>query len=960
MNNNKEKSVKTRNIKSVHKIINISEYKTNQKNKSKDGIFVYKKYSKISKTKIEPKNKKRKRKKLRILSVAIPRKKIIMEETENKQKIPNFNENKFLAKKNFIHELSQRKILFSEKVKLIKLTKRNMSPKPRQETSFELIKKYSLKVLESNRSNIITKREKEKELIEKLEKIDSENLNDRNLTKSQRPKLLPSILKESNSLNNIHLEENRRYLSRNNYSNKHQKTHLEPINMRYLMIQYSENLYQKNQDKTGNLLNHVSNINISNSQSLNMNPNKSNIDKNIIKIIINNDKDSNNSKKSILKLKTEFSFKEYNYLNYAIVPGNASYLVKNCMCHRTNWKESFSNVTNMYNFKWQQNTFGINYSKLGKYGNIKQAVNHFENHFAISNKANMFINLMFYCEQRKISVFKFVPLTLIFELDMLINLDKPHVQKKLKSLQYIVEENGSKFVKNYGEIGSYFSDIKFNQEIEKRMEYVNNQLTKRNSIADYYSSSNDKKKNESEKKNFLSNYPTYVDYFGKPELIEKVTTTFEYNNDSYSKILKLEKEMSQNLGTRTLLEIPHTHYAGENMWLIKAINLCQGKCIQIVHNYNQMITILKQFQKGVDFNFTEKVIEEKEYEDNKQCDKEDKKDNKNKLDKSSLYVCEKVIIQKYIERPLLYNGRKCDMRVWVLVTHTMKVYFFKEGHLKTCSIPFNINSKDAYTHITNYSFQKHNNNFQKYEKGNEVPFHDFQKFIDDNYPEKNYKIKIDLYNQIKKIVAISMMSVKDQINKNNRTYQFEIFGYDFMLDEDFNLFLIEINDDPGLEESSPWIKIIVPRMLDDALRLTIDQIFYPSYDFSKNYKKNKIKEIKEYFEKGNIINKKRGKSDIKIKKNKINGNIYKERYLTEINHDENNQKLKNQKKNCKNYNKYISPFPVPGYNNNDNLWEFVCDLNKEDPLDKYLDKKQEENKYFTGIKYLYNKKKNDK
>ena len=41
-----------------------------------------------------------------------------MEETENKQKIPNFNENKFLAKKNFIHELSQRKILFSEKVKL--------------------------------------------------------------------------------------------------------------------------------------------------------------------------------------------------------------------------------------------------------------------------------------------------------------------------------------------------------------------------------------------------------------------------------------------------------------------------------------------------------------------------------------------------------------------------------------------------------------------------------------------------------------------------------------------------------------------------------------------------------------------------------------------------------------------------------------------------------------------------
>ena len=54
------------------------------------------------------------------------------------------------------------------------------------------------------------------------------------------------------------------------------------------------------------------------------------------------------------------------------------------------------------------------------------------------------------------------------------------------------------------------------------------------------------------------------------------------------------------------------------------------------------------------------------------------------------------------------------MRIWVLLTHSMKVYVFKEGHLKTCSIEYNINSKDAFTHITNYSVQKYNSNFQKY------------------------------------------------------------------------------------------------------------------------------------------------------------------------------------------------------------------------------------------------------
>ena len=76
-----------------------------------------------------------------------------------------------------------------------------------------------------------------------------------------------------------------------------------------------------------------------------------------------------------------------------------------------------------------------------------------------------------------------------------------------------------------------------------------------------------------------------------------------------------------------------------------------------------------------------------------------------------------------------------------------------------------------------------------------------------------------------------MKSIKDLINKNNKNYQFEIFGYDFMIDCDFNVFLIEINTNPGLEESSPWIKVIVPRMLDDALRLTLDQLFETKYDF---------------------------------------------------------------------------------------------------------------------------------
>ena len=45
-----------------------------------------------------------------------------------------------------------------------------------------------------------------------------------------------------------------------------------------------------------------------------------------------------------------------------------------------------------------------------------------------------------------------------------------------------------------------------------------------------------------------------------------------------------------------------------------------------------------------------------------------------------------------------------------------------EGYLKCCSVKYNLNLNDNFIHLTNYSFQKYNNNFGKYEKGNEVPF----------------------------------------------------------------------------------------------------------------------------------------------------------------------------------------------------------------------------------------------
>ena len=71
----------------------------------------------------------------------------------------------------------------------------------------------------------------------------------------------------------------------------------------------------------------------------------------------------------------------------------------------------------------------------------------------------------------------------------------------------------------------------------------------------------------------------------------------------------------------------------------------------------------------------------------------------------------------------------------------------------------------------------------------------------------------------------SIYSVRKSIDPHKRKYTFELFGYDFILDEDFNTWLIEVNTNPCLEESSKMLKAYIPRMVEDLLKLTIDQIF---------------------------------------------------------------------------------------------------------------------------------------
>jgi hypothetical protein len=81
------------------------------------------------------------------------------------------------------------------------------------------------------------------------------------------------------------------------------------------------------------------------------------------------------------------------------------------------------------------------------------------------------------------------------------------------------------------------------------------------------------------------------------------------------------------------------------------------------------------------------------------------------------------------------------------------------------------------------------------------------------------------YQDMERLIVDSFKSVKGKLLMQK--YTFELFGYDFIIDEDLNTILIECNTNPCIEESNTLLKNLLPRMVDDLLNVVLDPIFGP-------------------------------------------------------------------------------------------------------------------------------------
>lgn len=185
------------------------------------------------------------------------------------------------------------------------------------------------------------------------------------------------------------------------------------------------------------------------------------------------------------------------------------------------------------------------------------------------------------------------------------------------------------------------------------------------------------------------------------------------------------------------------------------------------------------------------------------------------------------VVQKYVEHPFLFNGRKFDIRVWAVVTDDYRIFFYKHGYLRTSSAEYNLKDKNNYVHLTNQCLQVKGEGYAQHEEGNTLNYEDLQRYLDEFYPQYNLNVEELLLPRIKDLIIDTFLSVKRNMNSNNRENSFELFGFDFLLDEDFRIWLIEVNHNPFLGTPNEYMKVLVPRMIEDMLKIVLDPVLKP-------------------------------------------------------------------------------------------------------------------------------------
>lgn len=139
------------------------------------------------------------------------------------------------------------------------------------------------------------------------------------------------------------------------------------------------------------------------------------------------------------------------------------------------------------------------------------------------------------------------------------------------------------------------------------------------------------------------------------------------------------------------------------------------------------------------------------------------------------------VLQRYICNPDLYENRKYSLRFFVVVTQEAGAFLYKQGYLNVALAPYsNTNFGDLTAHLTNEHLQ-----------------HDTSSVV--QIPTQGQAKSKIWYPQIQAIVKAVDHALEESFPSaffSHKDRTFAVFGFDFMLDDQDKMWLLEVNHGP--------------------------------------------------------------------------------------------------------------------------------------------------------------------
>ena len=143
-------------------------------------------------------------------------------------------------------------------------------------------------------------------------------------------------------------------------------------------------------------------------------------------------------------------------------------------------------------------------------------------------------------------------------------------------------------------------------------------------------------------------------------------------------------------------------------------------------------------------------------------------------------AAESYVAQRYVEDPYLINGKKFDLRVYVLVTSflPLKAWLYRDGFARFSGVRFSLGSiGDQYAHLTNVAVQRTGPAYDR-ERGCKWQLLQLRRFLGARHGAAAVEA---LFAEMDSVFVRSLQSVQNVII--NDKHCFQLYGYDILLNQ---------------------------------------------------------------------------------------------------------------------------------------------------------------------------------